>query len=173
MNFIKTSPRMQFRLSSKRPHTPGHIAPQDLTPEPDNTESVEVLIEILPPWDCLLLQAIVFIKQEDEIWAALCKGTCFAASDRLAPKYRGSFAWVLSSTEGERLACCSRPVFGQAISSYRAEAYGMLSILWFFYQMACIFQKPGNKPQAPHLVCNNQGVIKTMTWIMEYCTISL
>ena len=96
------------------PHTwikPRHIMPQDLTPEPDNPESLAILLGALPPRERLLFQDIVFIKKEDEIWAALCKGTCFAASDGLAPKDRGAFAWVLSNTEGDRLAHCSGPVF--------------------------------------------------------------
>ena len=92
------------------PHTwikPRHIAPQDLTPDPDHPESFAVLLGALPPWEHFLLQDIVFIQKEDEIWAALCQGTCFAASDGSASKDRGALRRPLCPLQRTRVWTCN------------------------------------------------------------------
>ena len=47
----------------------------------------------------------------------------------------GAFGWCLSLRNGTRLATCAGPAFGAKPSFYRAEAYGMLSILRFFLRL--------------------------------------
>jgi ribonuclease HI len=43
----------------------------------------------------------------------------------------GAFGWVLSSSTGERLAYGMGPASGRKPTSYRAEAYGLLSLMQF------------------------------------------
>jgi hypothetical protein len=46
-----------------------------------------------------------------------------------------SFGWSLSLPNGQRLATCSGPVFGIKPTSYRADGYGMLSLLCFLLHL--------------------------------------
>ena len=48
----------------------------------------------------------------------------------------GVFRWVLSTDQGERVANGMGPARGVNIDSYRAEAYGMLSLLCFLKRLA-------------------------------------
>ena len=43
----------------------------------------------------------------------------------------GAFGWIISLSDGTRLVRCSGPVYGAKPSSYRAECYGMLSLVRF------------------------------------------
>ena len=96
-------------------------------PEPPPTPtSLPALVETLDPWEQYLLRDLEFLVPEQTIWDAVSSHQCIFASDGSAPKTRGSFAWVLSDTGGNRLAQCSGPVFGHKISSYRAEGYGII-----------------------------------------------
>ena len=109
---------------------PSLIVPQDILPrEMDTINTVTDLVETLHPWERMLLLETGFLQPEADVWRQLCTGQCFAASDGSAPHGKGLFAWVLSDTRGRQLARCHGPVYGYAISSYRAEGYGMLSFL--------------------------------------------
>jgi hypothetical protein len=48
---------------------------------------------------------------------------------------QGTFGWVISLPIGETLCTGKGPAYGHDISSYRAEAYGMLSGLLYLYQL--------------------------------------
>ena len=52
-------------------------------------------------------------------------------SDGSGPKTGGAFGWKITATDGTRLAQGKGPAFGGYMNSYRAEAYGMLSLLLF------------------------------------------
>ena len=121
-----------------------------------------MLVDTRSPWERNLLLDLQLIQHEDAIWEAL-SSQCFVATDGSAPQGKGSFAWTLSTAKGDRLARCSGPVFGHAISSYRAEGYGILSFLRFLLHMTKLHWKPGDTIHSPHLVCDNKGMIQTVT----------
>ena len=146
------------------------MASQDVEPEPDHPTNFAASTTLLPPWERHLLQEVVFIQTEMDVWGALSTSQCFAASDGLAPKDRGSFAWVLSNANGDRLARCSGPVFSHSISSYRAEGYGILSFLRFLLLMRRIHEQV-DCINSPHLVCDNQGLITMVTKLLTFSTI--
>jgi hypothetical protein len=47
----------------------------------------------------------------------------------------GAYGWALSSRSGERVAYGRGPASGRVPTSYRAEAYGMLSLLRFLVRI--------------------------------------
>ena len=49
---------------------------------------------------------------------------------------RGAFGWMLSNTEGERVAWAKGPARGAQMDSYRAECTGMLSLLRFLIRLS-------------------------------------
>ena len=96
---------------------PRQITAQDLNPTHEDPTTMELLVDMRPPWERNLLLELRFIQNEAAVWEAL-SSQCFVATDGSAPHGKGSFAWTLSTSNGDRLARCSGPVFGHAISSY-------------------------------------------------------
>jgi len=126
----------------------------------------------LAAWDRLLLQHLeVSDRTEDAIWHALTTTTCYLATDGSAPDGKGSFAWVISDGEGEILAQCHGPVFGAKISSYRAEAYGILSILRYLLQLSRIRRSTTTETNtilSHPLVCDNKAVVHRINELKQW-----
>ena len=128
---------------------PSRLPKQDSIPILEPTHSIMETLETLPPWERDLLAGIIFLQPEDEVWTTLCSQQCTLASDGSAPAGRGAFAWILSNNKDNRLVRCNGPAFGYAISSYRAESYGIASILCFLVKMTMTHQ--GKELIAPRL----------------------
>ena len=133
---------------------------------PSETPRVNTVVELatrLATWERLLLHHLeVTDITEDTTWHALTTTTCYIATDGSAPSGKGSFAWVISDSEGEILAQCHGPVFGAKISSYRAEAYGILSVLRYLLQLSHIRGRTTTEANTilPHpLVCDNKAIV--------------
>ena len=150
---------------------PRILAQQDLCLEHFHHDTLTSKVTSMQRWERELLQEVVFIQDKPNVWEALCNGRCYVASDGSAPNALGSFTWVLSNASGNQLRHCCGPVFGHAISSYRAKAYGMLSFLCFLYNMIHVHQHTRKSPRSLHLVCDNQGLIQMVTTIQGYTTI--
>ena len=132
--------------------------------------SIPARVGTLQAWEQDLLQEVHFIKPEDTVREILQNTQCYAASDGSAPKDRGSFGWIISTHKGDHLVRCRGPAYGYAISSYRAEAYGMLSILRFLFRMGETLN-PGTQLRALHLVCDNKGLVQSTSKLMHYTRI--
>ena len=128
----------------------------------------QVAIEFLPPWEKHLFSEIVFIQNKEAVWKAICNNQCYATSDGSAPKEQGSFAWINSYNLGDCLARCSGPVFGYAISSFRAESYRLISILRFLLHVSHWHKKLDKQLHSLHIVRDSQGLIKTIAKLQVY-----
>jgi hypothetical protein len=146
-----------------RQHTFSITVPPLIQPAaPKGTPTTLVsLVPTLDPWESDLLRELHFLVDEPCAWQAITKEKCIIATDGSAPHGRGSYAWVISDPTGKRLVKCSGPVFGKDISSFRAEGYGMLSVLRFLLRMAEMYgasitipamrqPKPGEKDSYNH-----------------------
>ena len=90
-------------------------------------------------------------------------------SDGSAPHTKGSFAWIISNTQGTRLVRCSGPVYGYKITLYHAESYGVLSILHFLHIMATIHSDPQQQTLHSHfLYCDNEGLVTTISTMQKF-----
>lgn len=134
--------------------------------------TVTGMLTTMEQWEFLLLQHLEVLDcTEDTVWNTLCNYPCYLATDGSAPPNRGSFAWIISDAHGNILAKCNGPVFGYKISSYRAEAYGILSLLRFLLRLRRIRQPNPEEPNKilPHvLLCDNEGVVKRINIIKEW-----
>jgi hypothetical protein len=118
-------------------------------------------------WERQLLQLLdIDDETEDAIWNALSTQECTIATDGSAPTGKGSFAWIIADGSGNRIARCHGPSFGHKISSYRSEAYGILSVLRYIKRLSEIrFRSAGSTPGnsgatlKSRLICDNQAVI--------------
>ena len=77
---------------------------------------------------------------EEDLWTALTTQVCYIATDGSAPNGKGSFAWVISDSNGTILVKSKGPVYGANITSFRAEGYGILAILRFLLRMKQVHQ---------------------------------
>ena len=134
---------------------------------PPMPTSISQHLQSLPQWELQLLQHTELLVPEATIKRTLETTTCFMASDGSAPTGKGSFAWVLSNTQGTRLAQGQGPVFGRKISSYRAEAYGILAGLRFLRRVQQIHTSSIHNL---HWVCDNKGLISKLKKLRKYTT---
>jgi hypothetical protein len=111
--------------------------------EPLEFDSLWGLLEMAKWWEWKLLEEVDMLYPEAEIWRKLATQRCHIATDGSAPDGKGSFAWVISDPEGNRLVRCYGPVYGADITSYRAEGYGILSVLRYLVCMQKIHHKAG------------------------------
>jgi hypothetical protein len=71
-----------------------------------------------------------------------CLSGAYIATDGSAPDGKGSFAWLISDGTGNTLAQCMGPVFGAGVTSFRAEGYGILSLLRFLLRLRQVHHPP-------------------------------
>jgi len=83
----------------------------------------------------------------------------------------GAFGWVLSLPNSERLATCSGPAMGANISSYRAEGYGMLSILRFIHRLfqytSSKFSELTSADIGGILACDNLSLVRNVQYLQN------
>jgi hypothetical protein len=73
---------------------------------------------------------------------------------------QGSFGWVLATSQPQRILIrCRGPAYGSSMNSFRAEAYGLLSVSTFLHLLAVRYQQ-----QIPPTIiwCDNLSVIRTV-----------
>jgi hypothetical protein len=106
---------------------------RDYPSDEDKSRTVLKKMTHLATWEKLLLQHLVETDStEGAVWQALTNTTCYISTDGSAPAGKGSYAWMITDSEGEILAQCHGPVYGAKISSHRA--YGILSVLRYLLQ---------------------------------------
>ena len=73
---------------------------------------------------------------------------------------QGTFGWVLATSNPPRILMrCSGPAYGSNMDSFRAEAYGLLSLTTFLHQLTTLFQQP---LPLTELWCDNLAVVNTI-----------
>ena len=92
---------------------------------------------------------------------ALSHGFRAASDGSVRLQSQGSFGWVLSTDQGIQVATGMGPARGPRPSSYRAEGYGLLSILRFLIRIA-EFTGRTHAPWIGTLVTDSQSVLKTL-----------
>jgi len=97
---------------------------------PLSPSSFSEFVNTLQPWESEIIQETRFptniYEFVDQIQNAT---TVLFTSDGSAPQFVGSFGWMASLPDKTRIAYNKGPAFGSRTTSYRAEAYGMLSVL--------------------------------------------
>ena len=79
---------------------------------------------------------------------------------------KASFAWVLSDQRGQIVAKCAGPVYGLVPTSYRAEAYGILSPTCLLRRLLEFF---GRQTMASYVhLCDNESATDKSAKCLEY-----
>jgi exonuclease III len=139
-------------LPSPRFHSP--IIP------PSATATFDLFINTLSPWEIDLLQQVTLVVDPFSLCLELTPGFRAVSDGSVKNRTHGSFGWVISSLEGQRLAYGMGPARGRAPHSYRAEASGLLSILRFLHR---IKEYTGmHEPWVGVIATDSQGVLDTL-----------
>jgi exonuclease III len=90
----------------------------------------------LPAWEAELLETIELAEDPFTVSDALSHGIRAVSDGSVWSDNQGAYGWIISNDRGERVARGMGPARGATVDSYRAEAYGMLTILCFLRRLA-------------------------------------
>ena len=127
---------------------------------PSATATFDLYVNTLEPWEIDLLRQVTLEVDPYSLCLELTPG--FRAVSDGSAKFQttGSFGWVISTSDGQRLAYGMGPARGRTIHSYRAEAYGLLSLLRFLVR---IKEYTGmHEPWVGIIATDSKGVIDTL-----------
>ena len=129
----------------------------ELPPQPPPASLLIEHIQMLPQWEHELFDNLQLSCPEQTLISAVTNNHFYLASDGSAQGYKASFAWVLSTTDGTRLATCSGPAFGAKPNSYHAEGYGILSCCRLLHHINKISQH--GPTHSFTLLCDNLSMV--------------
>ena len=93
-------------------------------------------VAMLPDWEEDLLKHTELPTDPYTVCEALSHGIRAVSDGSVWDNNQGAFGWMISTDTGDRTAKGMGPARGANVDSYRAEAYGMLSILTFLHRLA-------------------------------------
>jgi len=123
-------------------------------PPPEHNTLTEY-INGLDEWERTLLKGLTLQVPEDEFFRLISEPTVLS-TDGSVQGHRASFGWVLSTLDGHRFATIVGPAFGCKPTSYRAEGYGLLSVVRFLYHVKTKFEITVNC----RVLCDNKSMVK-------------
>ena len=92
-------------------------------------------VTTLPEWERELLDHCHMATDAYAVSVALEHGLRAVSDGSEWFQTQGSFGWILSSDNGERLATGMGPARSSRPNSYRSEGYGMLALLIFIQRL--------------------------------------
>lgn len=132
---------------------------QACTP-PSATATFDLFIETLEPWETELLRQVTTTVDPYTLCLELTPGFRAVSDGSVTRGQHGSFGWVVSSLKGERLATGQGPVRGRSLHSYRAEAYGLLSLVRFLLRVKEFTGM--HEPWQGRIATDSKGVLDTL-----------
>ena len=102
---------------------------------PSETATFDLFVSTLDPWKVDLLQHINMHCDPYTLCHELTSGFRASSDGSVQNEHNGAFGWVLSTKQGVQVATGSGPARGRQPRSYRAEAYGLWSILRFLIRV--------------------------------------
>ncbi|KAI2507325.1 hypothetical protein MHU86_7161 [Fragilaria crotonensis] len=130
------------------------------SPPPSATATFDLFINTLDPWETELLRQTILNVDPFSLCLELTTGIRAVSDGSVIATHHGSFGWVLSSLNGERLAFGNGPVRGRIPHSFRAEAYGLLSLLRFLIRVKEFTGM--HEPWVGVLATDSQSVLDTL-----------
>jgi len=103
------------------------------------------------------METVTRLMQEEQTISDPQEGGCWAAADGSVRNNTGTFGWVVGLKNGTILLRGKGRVFGTPINSYRAEGFGLLSMLVYIRRLFH-FQTNSNPPQL-RMLSDNQALV--------------
>ena len=131
-------------------------------PQAQPTSTFDQYLCLLPEWEYELLKHLDIPTDAFSVSHYLEHAGVRVVSDgSVWADNHGSFGWTLSDGSGTRLAQAMGPASGAKVDSYRAEAYGMLSVLCFLRHLSTYTNHP--LPWDGVLATDSQSLLETLT----------
>ncbi|KAI2499304.1 hypothetical protein MHU86_15148 [Fragilaria crotonensis] len=118
-------------------------------------------VSSLPLWEAELLHNVDLAEDPFTVSDALSHGIRAVSDGSVWTDNQGAYGWMLSSDLGDRVARGMGPARGAKVDSYRAEAYGMLTILCFLRRLAEFTIQV--EPWTGILATDSQSLLDTIT----------
>jgi hypothetical protein len=117
-------------------------------------------IQSQDPWLTPLMQHVTYLVPFDEVLTHLTTDEfIWGASDGSVRGSQGTFGWALATETGTKLVEGMGPAFGSSMDSYRAEGFGVLSIMAFLLNT----HKFTGVPLAPlQTTSDNKALVETL-----------
>ena len=93
-------------------------------------------IACTPDWEQELLHHTDMLEDPFSVSLALGHGVRAVSDGSVREGNHGAFGWIVSTDQGDRVSKGMGPARGVQVDSYRAEAYGMLTVLVFLRRLA-------------------------------------
>ena len=103
---------------------------------PPVSPTFDAFIQSLAAWEVDLLSHTTTFADPYSVCNALVPGLCAVSDGSVRYNSQGSFGWVLSTSDGERVATGMGPARGPRITSFRAEGYALLSLVLFLKRVS-------------------------------------
>lgn len=118
-----------------------HSPPQLVTPYREPTSATfDDYLQSLPKWESNLLQIVTMtnniFRMSEVFQSATSSSPLLIATDSSAPQFDGSYGWIISTSSGDRITTNYGRVQGMRITLFRAERYGLLSVLCFIHRVS-------------------------------------
>ena len=104
-------------------------------------EDFHTYLRQLDDWETELLDNVSLTHDIFTTFEKMQNGFLAAGDGSVRHEHNGAFGWIISTPAGERLVRANGPVRGHRPTSYRAEGYGILSILRFVKRMLLYCQE--------------------------------
>jgi hypothetical protein len=128
-----------------------------LRPTPRPSNEIHDSIQQMDEWEKQLLQGMEILVDLETLVQQITQPVIFA-SDGSVQEHRASYGWVMAITDGTRLAQCTGPAYGYRPTSFRAEGYGLLSVIRFIH----LIQTKWNTSGRYTILCDNEAMIGIM-----------
>jgi hypothetical protein len=143
---------------SEPPHREHAVAASPRSPP---TLTFADYVNTLSPWEKTLLQYSEFVSTPFEFCVDLQHSLRAVSDGSVRHETQGAFGWSMRNERGETVATGMGPAHGGGkVTSYRAEAYGMLSILRFLIRMAEFAEM--QLPWTGVIATDSQSVLDTL-----------
>ena len=126
--------------------------------ERDMLRNVEMIVKFEPA------SLVALLKMETTIDSNTPIGIP-AASDGSVIRSSGTYGWTISLKNKTRIVSCRGKAYGFPMTSHRAEAYGMWSILLFIIRLFEFHNEDPSKVLS--LVCDNSSLVDTVNKIAK------
>jgi hypothetical protein len=146
-----------------------HKAIQQVTPTTAPTpDTFYEYIGNLDPWEQTLLENLEWDNTYQDTANIISTQPFLVASDGASDPATGmaAFGWILADANGKTLIKCAGPVYGLTPSSYRAEAYGVLSPTRMIYHLLSYHQLQNLHPYIHY--CDNKSIVGHTEHCMDH-----
>lgn len=130
-------------------------------PTPSHPRTFPDYIARLAKWERLLLTHHQNYCSDYHVLTSKLQQPLIIATDGSVNNQKGSYGWVIATTQGTLLASGKGPTHGEAVCSFRSEGYGILAALRFLLQVRRYHFHPSTNTTIQWW-CDSESLIKRL-----------